>query len=229
MDSEQYRMPSEPILPQAFWFRIGLTCPQLAGIPRSGRSGLLLDLPDSCALPDLSSLEGKTAWAQLRVAWNPNGLGVSVIARGISRQQLVPDRPEGFASVQIWVDTRDTRIASRATRFCSRYVANIKASRTERKLTVDVAQRPIGRATVESPLCRPELIATRATLLRDQWTLELFLPASAVNGFDPETNRRLGFAYQVSDHVRDDQFLTVGTGFPVGENPSLWATLELAD
>jgi hypothetical protein len=222
-------MSSKPILPQAFWFRFASSCPRLDAIPRSNRSGPLLDLPDSCALPDLSSLEGSEAWARLRVAWNPNGLGISVIAQGISPEQLVHDRPEGFASVQIWVDTRDTRNVSRATRFCSRYVASLKTAQSGRNLAVDVAQRPVGRATADSPLCRPESIMTRATLLRDRWTLELFLPATAVNGFDPETNRRLGFAYHVSDHVRDDQYLTVGPGFPVGENPSLWATLELCD
>ena len=59
--------------------------------------------------------------------------------------------------------------------------------------------------------------------------LELFLPAQALSGFDPDTNRRLGFAYQIGDHVREDQFLGVGREFPVGENPSLWSTLELTD
>jgi hypothetical protein len=37
----------------------------------------------------------------------------------------------------------------------------------------------------------------------------------------------LGFAYQVSDAQREDQFLGVGRDFPLGENPGLWATLEL--
>ena len=76
-------------------------------------------------------------------------------------------------------------------------------------------------------LFRPDLIAARAELTRSGWMLELFLPAEALNGFDDETNRRLGFAYQIADHVRDDQFFTVGREFPVGENPSLWSTLEL--
>jgi hypothetical protein len=59
--------------------------------------------------------------------------------------------------------------------------------------------------------------------------LERFLWAQALNGFDPDTNRRLGFAYQIADHVRDDQFLGVGREFPVGDNPGLWSTLELGD
>ena len=57
--------------------------------------------------------------------------------------------------------------------------------------------------------------------------MEMFLPAEALHGFDPETNRRLGFAYLVTDPDREDQYLTVGREFPIGEDPSLWATLEL--
>ena len=91
------------------------------------------------------------------------------------------------------------------------------------------AQRPIARALADAPLSRPGLIESRAELSRTGWTLELFLPAQVLHGFDPDTNRRFGFAYQIADHARDDQFLGVGRDFPIGENPSLWATLELGD
>ena len=92
-----------------------------------------------------------------------------------------------------------------------------------------MAQRPIARALADAPTCRPEVIPARAERLRNGWRLELFLPAEVLHGFDPETNRRLGFAYQVTDPDREDQFLGVGREFPVGENPSLWSTLELRD
>jgi hypothetical protein len=92
-----------------------------------------------------------------------------------------------------------------------------------------VTQRPIARALADAPICRPQVIETRVEVGRSGWVLELFLPASALNGFDPDTNRRLGFAYQIADHIRDDQFLGVGREFPLGENPSLWSTIELRD
>ena len=79
----------------------------------------------------------------------------------------------------------------------------------------------------DAPIASPDVLSMHAELSRAGWLLELFLPARALHGFDPETNRRLGFAYQVSDHEREDQFLGVGRDFPLGENPSLWATLEL--
>jgi hypothetical protein len=221
------RMMTKALLPQVFWFRMTAPCARVEGIPRSADPLRLLDLPEACALPDWCQLEGLASWAKVRVGWNARGLGITVLAEGISDQQLVRDRPEGFALAQFWIDTRDSRNVSRATRFCHRFVARLDMAKTKRQLVVDVAQRPIERAQVDAPICRPGLIESRVELGKSGWVLELFLPVQVLNGFDPDTNRRLGFAYKIGDHVREDQYLGVGREFPVGENPSLWATLEL--
>jgi hypothetical protein len=215
------------LLPQAFWFRVAASCPRVEGIPKAAAKGPLLDLPGECALPELASLDGRPSWASVRVGWNADGLGVAVFAEGLGANARTPDRPEGFATVNVWIDTRDTRNVSRATRYCHRFVARLKLGKDRKTLTPDVEQRPIARATADAPLAPYDLLASRAELRKDGWSLELFLPARALHGFDPETNRRLGFAYQVADHDRDDQFLGIGREFPLGENPSLWSTLEL--
>jgi len=188
-----------------------------------------LELPASSALPDLGQLEGTASWAQVRVGWNARGLGLVVEADGVSDEQRDPARPEGFADVHFWVDTRDTRDISRASRFCHHFVIRLALRGPRGKLTPEVLQRPIARAVADAPIYRGDLIVAGAGMTKSGWTLALFLHAQALNGFDPDTNRRLGFAYQVSDRVRSDQFLGVGREFPVGENPSLWATLELRD
>lgn len=223
-------MSTAPLLPQAFWFRLSLACPRIEGIPRSGGKGRLLDLPESCRLPDFARLEGKPSWAEVRVAWNPGGLAIAVEATG----KAGPIRPEALREgpadgVQVWVDTRDTRDVHRATRFCHRFSVELAAARTGGGLTAKVEPRPIARATADAPVTRPERIQARAEAIRKGWRLELFLPAECLSGFDPDTNRRLGFLYQVIDPERDDQFLGVGREFPVGEDPSLWSTLELRD
>jgi hypothetical protein len=222
-------MTTKPLLPQVFWFRIAAPCVRVEDIPQTTDPVRLLDLPSGCALPDLGQLEGRAGWAEVRVGWNTRGLGITVLAKGLADQQLAGGRPEGFAIVHFWVDTRDTRDVSRATRFCHRFTARLELVGSRRQLSVDVTQRPIARALADAPLCRPQLLDARAELGRSGWMLELFLPAQALHGFDADTNRRLGFAYQIADHVRDDQFLGVGRDFPVGENPSLWATIELRD
>ena len=218
----------KPLLPQAFWFRFRAVCPRIDEIPRGNARGGLLDLPEVCALPDFAGLDGRTSWASVRVGWNPQGLGIAVLAVGRANQTSAPlERPEGFADVDFWIDTRDTRNVSRATRFCHRFRAHLTLSHTGKSLDVELTQRAIARALADAPMNASDQLRSQANLTRSGWTLEVFLPASALHGFDPDTNRRLGFAYQVSDHERESQFLGVGRDFPIGENPSLWATLEL--
>jgi hypothetical protein len=221
-------MTNKALLPQLFWFRMAAPCARVEEIPRKADSSRLLDLPPECALPDWSQVDGLTSWAQIRLGWNPRGPGITVVAQGVSDQQRIRDRPEGFAFAQFWIDTRDSRNVSRATRFCHRFIARLEVAKG-RQLSVEATQRPVARAQSDAPLCKPEILTSRAELGKADWVLELFLPAQALNGFDPDTNRRLGFAYQISDHIREDQFLSVGREFPVGDNPSLWATIELRD
>lgn len=220
---------TKALLPQVFWFRIAATCPRVEEMPSRDAGNRLLELPDSCILPAGARLEGRSPWAEVRVGWNPQGIGIAVQAEGFGDPKLTADRPEGFADVQLWVDTRDTRDVSRATRFCHRFSAAIRLVRPGKSLVVEVAQKPIARAIADPPMARSDQVEARAAAGRNGWTLDVFLPAAILNGFDPETNRRLGFAYQLSDHLREDQFLGVGRDFPIGENPSLWSTIELED
>ncbi len=221
---------TKALLPQAFWFRIAVSCPRVEEMPLPDRRQRLLDLPASCILPEGARLEGRTPWAEVRVGWNPRGLGVVVRAEGLGDPKLAADRPEGFAdcpalggharhprrepgdAVLPPLRGRDPIASTRASPSSSRSPRSRSPARSP-------TRRWPGAATIES----------RADLDRNGWTLEVFLPAQVLNGFDPETNRRLGFAYQVSDHLREDQFLGVGRDFPIGENPSLWSTIELKD
>jgi hypothetical protein len=218
----------KPLLPQAFWFRFAFPCARVEGIPKGNTSSGLLGLPDGCSLADLKQLDDEKPWAQVRLGWNPAGLGIAVLAQGVSPQQLTR-RPEAFAVAQFWVDTRDTRTVSRATRFCHRFDVRLEPGASRGRLEAQAAQRPIARAVADAPICRTDEIPVRAEVARPGWLLELFLPSQVLHGFDPDTNRRLGFAYHIADGVREDQFLGVGREFPIGENPSLWGTLELRD
>ena len=67
----------------------------------------------------------------------------------------------------------------------------------------------------------------RAHRMKGGYRLEAFLPAAALNGFDPQEHPRLGVYYSVRDQELGDQFLSVGWDFPFSDDPSLWAVLEL--
>jgi hypothetical protein len=218
---------STSLLPQAFWFRLSVSCPKVEDIPRT--KGRLLDLGEVCALPDFGELEGRASWVRVRAGYNAGGLGVAFEvldkAGPISPE---PGRSSGIDSVQVWIDTRDTRNVHRATRFCHRFVASLTPG-NGRLLDVEVAQKPIARAVADAPMAKTGAIQSRAERTLSGWRLELFFPSEVLNGFDPETNRRLGFFYQVTDPDRGDQLLGVGREFPIGEDPSLWATLTLVE
>lgn len=216
------------LIPQTFWFRPAFVCRKIAGLPRS--PGRPLDLPPACALPDLGSLDDRSRWVEPRVAWNAAGLGLAFEVSGKAK----PIESDCYAiggrdEVEVWIDTRDTRDVHRATKFCHHFLASFRPSKRGQDLGVELAQLRIHRALADAPMARPGLTVAWAETTRGGYRLEMFLPAEALHGFDPDTNRRLGLYYRVGDPERGDQFLAVGREFPVGEDPSLWATLELID
>ena len=145
---------TKALLPQAFWFRIAAPCPRVEDMPVRDARRPLLELPPSCRLPEGARLEGRSPWAEVRVGWNPRGLGIVVQAEGLADPKLAADRPEGFADVQLWVDTRDTRDVSRATRFCHRFAAAIrpqKPGEEPRRRGGPEADRPRDRRPADGP------------------------------------------------------------------------------
>lgn len=230
--SEVVTLKESPLIPQAFWFRMAMRCPRIDALPLPESRGRLLNLPEECVLPAFGRLEGRNPWAEVRAAWNMKGLAVSVDLTGKTGPfQYDDSQPDASDSVQLWVDTRDTRDVHRATKYCHRFAARLRPGRGENALEVYASQENIARALAEPPRARLDAIRTFAEVKTKPrgWLLEIFLKAEALNGFDPETNRRLGFMLQVTDPVRGDQFLGVGREFPVAEDPSLWTTLELVD
>lgn len=211
------------LLPQPFWFRVAHSSRRVEGIPRA--KGRLLDLHEGHELADLGKLDGQPGWVRVRSAWNDQGLGLCFeVVDKVGEISPEPGRPSGIDTVQVWIDTRDTRTVHRATRFCHRFVATIMPG-VGKALEVSVSQKPIARALADPPMTGAALVRTKVERTLSGYRLELFVPAGALIGFDPEENRRFGLAYQVTDPDRGELFSGVGREFPIGEDPSLWATL----
>ena len=220
---------TKALLPQAFWFRIAAPCPRVEDMPvRDGRRRLL-DLPPSCRLPEGARLEGRSPWAEVRVGWNPRGLGIVVQAEGLGR----PEAGRGSAR-----GLRRRPVLGGHARHPRREPGDAvlpplrgrdppaEAGEEPRRRGRPEADRPRDRRPADGPgrpdrsPGRPEPRRLDARGLpagtgperlrpRDQSPARLRLP-----GLRP---------------LREDQFLGVGRDFPIGENPSLWSTLELKD
>jgi hypothetical protein len=172
-------------------------------------------------------MDDRKNFADVRLAWNERGLGLQVEVRGKDKPpQGDAARPRGSDGVTLWLDTRDARASHRASRYCHQFHLLATGGGTERDEPA-VAQSKINRALEHATFAAPNAVALRVFTKATGYTLETFLSAAALPGYDPEQHSRLGFFYAVRDEELGEQTLSVGPEFPFWEDPSLWSVLEL--
>lgn len=214
------------LLPHRFLFRYSFAVAYDAALPRRGKR--LLKLPAACRLPDLGSLDGVEPFGDVRLAWNEGGLGISAEVRGKQRPPVVrPDTPTESDGLQVWLDTRNTQNIHRAGRFCHHFcfLPTGAGGKGNQPLAV---QLPIARAREDAPDAHFGDVRIAADVTASGYRIEVWIPAAALSGFDPESAPQLGFYYLLQDAEWGQQFPVVGTEFPVAHDPSLWTTIELA-
>jgi len=214
------------LVPHRFLFRVAYPCRYVKDIPRKD-DDRLLDLPEACWIDNFAAMDDRRDFADFRVAWNETGLGVQAEIKGKDQlPQADEGRLRGSDGVTFWLDTRDARTSHRASRYCHQFYALPTGGGPERDQAV-FAQVKIHRALADAPLCNPRAVSFRRHHGRHGYTIEAFLPAAVLTGFDPEQNPRMGFYYAVKDAELGEQVLSVGSDFPYWEDPSLWSTLVL--
>lgn len=217
-----------PIVPNRFLVRVAHPCPFVKGMPDdSDDADHLVELPDAARLDNFAALDAGHNFADVRLAWNEFGLGVQATVTGKDQPPAGDaDRPWGSDGMSLWIDTRDARTSHRASRFCHQFHL-LPAGGGADKDEPALVQTKINRALQDAPLANPGDVPFRALRVKGGYRLEAFLPAAALNGFDPEQHPRLGVYYVVRDQELGNQFLGVNGDFPFADDPSLWAVLEL--
>ena len=110
---------SPPLLAPTFLFRFSVPCLYY----QSAWTAEGIKLPDPYRLPCFAELEDKPFFADLRAAWNNEGLYLTVRVEGKKQAPWCREsRLDDSDGLQVWVDTRDTRNVHRASRFCHRFV-----------------------------------------------------------------------------------------------------------
>jgi hypothetical protein len=214
---------NEPLLAPTFLYRFAVPCQYVADLDKR----MPLALPDSCVLPTLSMLEDKPRLADVRMAWSEAGLGVSVRVQGKKQPPWCRDsRIEDSDGLQVWIDTRNTQNIHRAGRFCHRFA--FMPIGGGRKLDEPVAALLAINRAKESPReIEPRQIVVSSQRRVDGYTLDAFLPADILTGYNPSDQPQLGFTYALTDRELGTQTFTIGPEFPIDEDPSLWGTLDL--
>lgn len=214
---------SEPLVAPRFLFRFSAPLYYRASLWSDAGVGL----SEKYRLPDLCKLDTQRPLADVRMAWNEQGLAFTAEVSG-KRQSLWcrPSRLEESDGLQLWIDTRATHTVHRASRFCQRLVFLPAGSGREQKSpTAD--QLLIHRARENAHPIRPSALTVRSQLRRDGYLLEGMIPADALTGFEPTEHPRLGFTYALYDRELGLQTFSTGTAIPYEEDPSTWATLDL--
>lgn len=213
-------------IPHRFLVRISHPCRHVKNVPAADGEDLL-DLPDQCRIDNFAALDGKTNFADVRMAWNERGLAVQATVTGKTEAvQCDPAKPRFSDGLSLWIDTRGDRTSHRASRYCHQFHFLPAGGGADRDEPVFL-QVKINRAQQDAPMCDIDEVSFRVTNVKRGYRLEGFFPASALNGFDPDEHPILGFYYAVRDQELGEQVLSVGSEFPYSDDPSLWAALEL--
>jgi hypothetical protein len=186
-------------------------------------------LDESYALPAFNELDGRSSFAEVRMAWSAQGLAWQVTVDGKSTPPWCRDsRLEDSDGLQVWIDTRATLNVHRASRFCHRFVFLPSGGGSGASGAV-ADQLLINRARENARPARARELEARSKVNATGYTLSAFAPAVALGGFDPAQQPRLGFTYALLDRERGLQTFATGPEFPYEEDPSCWAELRLVD
>jgi hypothetical protein len=215
---------AEPLLPASFLFRYSVPCRYLPeGNESKGRA-----LSEAYRLPNFTPLDGGPEGPEVRGGWNASGLTFSLEVTGKLQLPWCRDnRIEDSDGLHVWIDTRDTHNIHRAGRFCHYFV--FLPTGGGGRLEEPVAEQLwINRARENARAVRPGMLRATSEKRRDGYFLEARIAAAALTGFDPVEHPRLGFTYCIADREIGLRTFNCGPEFPFRDDPSLWATLELA-
>ena len=120
--------PDSSLVPPRFLFRFAVEMHRCD--PIWTPQGISLD--ERYRLPTLAELDGERQFADLRMAWSPQGLAWWIKVEGKLQLPWCRDsRLEDSDGLQVWVDTRATTNIHRASQFCHRYAFFHEAGDTQ--------------------------------------------------------------------------------------------------
>lgn len=213
------------IVPPSFLFQYQLSIPRIDELPR--KKGGRLQLPDAAQVFVPATMNEVAAGLDVRLAWNPHGLGMELIVHG-KKSEISGRRHDLKHSdhVLVFIDTRHTANVHRATQFCTalQILPSDEAANDHPTVQfIDIAQQ---RGTLREKDAKGVLIAVDP--VSDGYRMELWIPVAQMPGFaeTPEIGH-LGFYVVVEDTELGQLPLSIGDDFPIAHDPSTWLQLNL--
>lgn len=194
-------------------------------LPKSPRiDGDLHDWPPRCLTPSLATIDDVEPIADVYMGWNDDGF---FAAFDVPNRRVRPtvDTTHWWKEdgLRLCIDTRDARDIKRATRYCHFfYILPVGGGRDGKQPIVGTHR--MSRAKEPPPAVDVAQIHAGSIVHRNGYAVELRIPPTCLNGWDPAQHPRIGVYYKVKDTQLGSQHLTVDDELGWNADPSTWAT-----
>ncbi len=215
MNGHNAALPIAPLAPIHFF--------RLTADIKQGKKASPKLLGKGHLLEDTADLLGEEAFADVGVAWHPQGLYVHLHVHKKFEEACYPKFSEGDA-LELFFDTRDLKDAGFPTRFCHHFLILPQEVQGIRCLELTRF-----RSEDSHPLYNSEGGGDKIDIAfhagsRDYF-LDIFFPAEVLHGYDPLSFDRLGLTYTVHRYKNYPQNFSVSSNYvTIAQNPSLWAS-----
>jgi len=173
-------------------------------------------------LPDLAQTLGEESFSEVFLGWNSEGIRVLVHANKPFEEVQFPEIQQGD-SVELFFDTRNVKTSSYNTRFCHHFF--FLPEPMEGKQAGELTRF---RTEEAHEWCDPADLQVKAFFGRNYYTLDLFIPAHCLHGYDPDQFDLIGFTYRINRCGGSAQHFSVSSeDYQIEEQPSLWSSLRL--
>lgn len=175
----------------------------------------------SFVLPDTSEWLAEERFAEVALAWSESGIFIDVFVNKPFEEAAYPRFSEGDA-VELFFDTRDLKTASFATRFSHQFVFLPEAVQ-------GISAQEISHFRTEDihPLCDSSDLQVTTATSKNDYEMQIFIPAHCLHGFDPASFERIGFTYRIHRYRGSPQHFALSSQhFSIEQHPRLWASFK---
>ena len=189
--------------------------------------GDLRDWPPGYCLPQLGGVDLEPPFATVYAGWCPEGLGVALEVREKSRVQVDQGKFWTGDCLEIWLDTAPQPGPRTFDESCHHFYFLPRGGGRDGQ--AGLAGRYFPPGLDQRPQHNLSEVDVASSVTPGQYTLEAFLPASLLTGWDPLKGTELGFTYHVHDVQKGDQAFNLSKVFPIHADPNLWAAAKWSE
>jgi hypothetical protein len=168
-------------------------------------------------------LFGRESFAKFFMSWSEEGLSLKVQVALTKEVEVAYPQITSKDVIELFIDTRDVKQARTTHRYCHHFFFLPESFE-------GISRGEITKFRTEDTheLCRPDDLELKIVHEPLEYLADIFIPKSALCGYDPQEGANLGFSYRV--HRSDGTVQLFGFGndeIAIERYPYLWSRVCL--